>query len=168
MGATEFSTVGHGNTAQAAFTAAVEQARHEHGNGGYTGTIAEKDSFRLITLPKTVAPTTTYTLTAKSPTGTPVVIPRLSASGAVSSAATLRANGAINWRTVRYTDSSGNKVTTPQLKKASKAVASTITISDYIDTLFNDDSHWVQNKWGAAAAIQLSATSWVFFGIASE
>jgi len=31
-----------GKTAQEAFDAAVAQARHEYGHGGYTGTIAEK------------------------------------------------------------------------------------------------------------------------------
>jgi len=34
-----------GKTAQEAFDAAVAQARHEYGHGGYTGTIAEKQTF---------------------------------------------------------------------------------------------------------------------------
>jgi hypothetical protein len=33
----------------AAFRAARQDARHEHGNGGYTGTIAEKDDYVIIT-----------------------------------------------------------------------------------------------------------------------
>ena len=40
-----------GKTPQEAFTAARERAQHEHGHGGYTGTIAEKRSFRVLTAP---------------------------------------------------------------------------------------------------------------------
>lgn len=36
-------------TVQEAFTACVEDARYEYGHGGYTGTIAEKSSFKRIT-----------------------------------------------------------------------------------------------------------------------
>ncbi len=51
MGATTFGNIGEGKTAQAAFNALVEQARYEHGHGGYTGTIAEKSKFVMISLP---------------------------------------------------------------------------------------------------------------------
>lgn len=51
MGACTFSTVGKGKTADKAFAAAVAQARHEHGHGGYTGTIAEKYGYVLIEPP---------------------------------------------------------------------------------------------------------------------
>lgn len=34
------------------FRAAVERAKYEHGHGGYTGTIAEKDTFVLFEPPK--------------------------------------------------------------------------------------------------------------------
>jgi hypothetical protein len=42
MGAFDFHTRAQGATPEEAFNAAVDQARHEHGHGGYTGTIAEK------------------------------------------------------------------------------------------------------------------------------
>jgi hypothetical protein len=45
MGATEFTCVGNGKTAKEAFDAAVEDAAYDCGHGGYTGTIAEKDTF---------------------------------------------------------------------------------------------------------------------------
>lgn len=45
MGADEFFTRAVGRTAGQAFADAVEDARYEHGHGGYTGTIAEKHSF---------------------------------------------------------------------------------------------------------------------------
>ena len=48
MGATTFFTIQAGSTAKEAFAAARERALHEHGHGGCTGTIAEKDSFLLV------------------------------------------------------------------------------------------------------------------------
>lgn len=51
MGATDFMTTGEGKTAQDAFDSAVKSAEWEHGHGGYTGTIAEKDSFKMARIP---------------------------------------------------------------------------------------------------------------------
>lgn len=48
MGAEEFSNVVRGKTAREAFELAVENAQYEHGHGGYSGTIAEKDSFKMV------------------------------------------------------------------------------------------------------------------------
>ncbi|MFD5451248.1 hypothetical protein [Streptomyces sp. NPDC127100] len=49
MGAYDFSTYQEGTGVENAFRAAVEDAQYEHGHGGYTGTIAEKDEFTVIT-----------------------------------------------------------------------------------------------------------------------
>ena len=49
MGGTTFITVGKGSTVQEAFMDAKHQAAYEHGHGGYTGTIAEKSSFVMVT-----------------------------------------------------------------------------------------------------------------------
>lgn len=54
MGASEFRTRGQGKTVREAYRAAVDDARYEHGHGGYTGTVAEKDGFREFTLPADV------------------------------------------------------------------------------------------------------------------
>ena len=51
MGATTFITVGKGETSQDAFNKARIQARHEYGHNGYTGTIAEKQTFIEVKLP---------------------------------------------------------------------------------------------------------------------
>ena len=48
MGAQEFEHTGYGDTAEAAFASAIEEAGYEHGHGGYSGTIVEKQSFRMI------------------------------------------------------------------------------------------------------------------------
>ena len=51
MGAVVFMTVGEGATAKKAFDDLVYEARYNHGHGGYTGTIAEKNSFVMIPMP---------------------------------------------------------------------------------------------------------------------
>lgn len=51
MGAYQFDTTAEGATAAAAFSAAVDQAQWEHGHGGYSGTIAEKNAFEVFTVP---------------------------------------------------------------------------------------------------------------------
>jgi hypothetical protein len=49
VGASTFETYGDGTDVHAAFHDAVEQAGWEHGHGGYTGTIAEKTDYVIIT-----------------------------------------------------------------------------------------------------------------------
>lgn len=51
MGASTFYARAQGKSAKEAFKSAVDEARHERGHGGYTGSIAEKRSFIMITLP---------------------------------------------------------------------------------------------------------------------
>ena len=51
MGAADFFTTARGKTAQEAFGAALDEARHMFGRGGYTGTIAEKDGFKMVSVP---------------------------------------------------------------------------------------------------------------------
>lgn len=48
MGAEQFFNVGKGATAEKAFWAAIEKANYDHGNSGYTGTLAEKSEFVMI------------------------------------------------------------------------------------------------------------------------
>lgn len=48
MGSADFMKTASGKTAKEAFKNAVEQAQYDHGHSGYTGTIAEKDSFVMI------------------------------------------------------------------------------------------------------------------------
>lgn len=49
MGAEEFYTEGHGVDVNEAFDLAREQAIIDYGSRGYTGTLAEKDNFVIIT-----------------------------------------------------------------------------------------------------------------------
>jgi len=58
MGATNYTTVARDKNAKEAFESAVENAQWNHGHGGYTGTIAEKNSFVLFQRPKGVRLTT--------------------------------------------------------------------------------------------------------------
>ncbi len=54
MGANQFCITMKGiyKSPKEAFWQAVEQASYEHGHGGYTGTIAEKNDFKMVDLPK--------------------------------------------------------------------------------------------------------------------
>jgi len=56
MGADPFIVNIKGASAREAFNNAVEHACYEFGHGGYTGSIAEKDSFVEIELPDGVDP----------------------------------------------------------------------------------------------------------------
>ena len=52
MGATTFGVMSKGKDVQQAFDNAKEEAYYDHGHGGYTGTIAEKSGYKLLTVPK--------------------------------------------------------------------------------------------------------------------
>ncbi len=56
MGAQPFVTHASGEDAKSAFWTAVDAALFEYGHSGYSGSIAEKDSFVAIELPKGVNP----------------------------------------------------------------------------------------------------------------
>ncbi len=49
VGANWFTTYHDGADVQVAFRDAVDEAAWEHGHGGYSGTIAEKDGYVIIT-----------------------------------------------------------------------------------------------------------------------
>lgn len=49
MGGEWFTNKGAAKDPQVAFDALVERAKYDHGHAGYTGTIAEKDGFVLLT-----------------------------------------------------------------------------------------------------------------------
>lgn len=51
MGADIFMTRASAPNAREAFTSAVQNALHEYGHRGYTGTIAEKHDFAVLTPP---------------------------------------------------------------------------------------------------------------------
>ena len=52
MSADVFYHAASGSTVKEAFNNAVEQASYDYGHAGYTGTIAEKNSFVVIPCPK--------------------------------------------------------------------------------------------------------------------
>ena len=51
MGAEIFRVTAQGLSATAAFATARQEALHEYGHGGYTGSIAEKQLFRMVDIP---------------------------------------------------------------------------------------------------------------------
>lgn len=66
MGAVDFTSYAWGKTPAEAFNAAVEHAQWEHGHGGYSGTIAEKYSYTLVTLPPRMKATAFRDLTCEA------------------------------------------------------------------------------------------------------
>jgi len=52
MGACDFMQSAKGSSAKEAFRTAVDDALYEYGHRGYTGSLAEKDSFVMIPLPE--------------------------------------------------------------------------------------------------------------------
>lgn len=52
MGASEFGTTVIADTADEAFRLAKDEACYQFGHAGYTGTIAEKNEFTVVDLPK--------------------------------------------------------------------------------------------------------------------
>lgn len=51
MGATDFMVSAKGTSPKEVFQKLVKEAKHEFGHVGYSGTIAEKDSFKFLPLP---------------------------------------------------------------------------------------------------------------------
>lgn len=56
MGACDFYHTARGTNAKQAFINAREKAQWDHGHSGYTGTIAEKSEFVMISLPENTDP----------------------------------------------------------------------------------------------------------------
>lgn len=54
MGANTFQTSSIAKTAREAFAYAVQNARHEYGHRGYTGTIAEVSEFAMVDVPRII------------------------------------------------------------------------------------------------------------------
>jgi hypothetical protein len=61
MGATTYFCTSSGTTPNEAFVNAVKNAKYEHGHIGYTGTIAEKDTFTMA-IDKPLSESAAYTL----------------------------------------------------------------------------------------------------------
>ena len=53
-GGATFYNFGRGTNANQIFSELVNSAKHEYGHGGYTGTIAEKDGFKVVASPMTM------------------------------------------------------------------------------------------------------------------
>lgn len=56
MGAVAFQAIERGATPEVAFRIAVDSAQGYYGSGGYTGTIAEKSTFVMVTPPEGFTP----------------------------------------------------------------------------------------------------------------
>lgn len=92
MGADYFENYAIGKTPAEAFTSVVTEARWEHGNGGYTGTIAEKPWFTHFTLPPRILAAKVISMLHDS----------LYAQGGYSKDDTKRAQRSLAWLTKHF------------------------------------------------------------------
>lgn len=142
MGATTFMIASKGKTAAAAFDAAVERAKWEHGHGGYTGTIAEKHSFVAIK-------DTLDQVLAKMRAATPEPY-----YGETPEQARKRLDEVVA-KLVQRRDGPPK----PSPAKLAAILA---------DALIDMDDPRVRDKWGPAGCIAVGEGEWIFFGWASE
>ena len=66
MGATGFCVTATGVSARDAFINARDEALYEHGHGGYTGSIAEKSNFIMLSIPPDMSCETWATIVDES------------------------------------------------------------------------------------------------------
>lgn len=164
MGANTFWMISEGKTASEAFAAAVREARHMHGHGGYTGTIAEKNDFVVIdivaetesAIRKLVASRAALTVTAQK-------------RYAKEREAKIKA-GASPWSLPEAVIDSDRLYemragVTKQIgalrKKGTRAEA-------LASVLLGEGDRRIDDKWGPAGCVRVSAKKWLFFGYASS
>jgi hypothetical protein len=77
VGAQEFFQIGRGKTPQEAFDSAHDQAAYDYGHAGYTGTLAEKGGFTMITVPPGIPPKRYARLLVENALEDPLITPEL-------------------------------------------------------------------------------------------
>ncbi len=155
MGASNFTAAAYGKSPEEAFSRAVQEARHEYGHGGYTGTIAEKPSAYIL----------------------PALPPRWTAAKVEALIATVEygesykaANG--EWK-IRKGSAEKAAATLNEWLRSARSFR---TAADLVE-MFND-------KWGACLCVEVKPAeakrfapwldrkrgerAFVFFGLASE
>jgi hypothetical protein len=180
MGATEFCTVGTGTTAAKAFAALKRDAWLDHGHCGYTGTIAEKETFAMVAVDR-VAECYVAKLATMCTT---VAAQRKLQKELVDT----RPLGGGDWDTyyrlekqvvyqARLED--GGRETLAQavarvnkgyrkLSKALQSMRPTTRAKAVAECMQRFDHPDTQDKWGPACCVQVGAREWMFFGLASE
>jgi hypothetical protein len=148
MGAADFMTVGYGKTANEAFDKANAEARWEHGNGGYTGTIAEKGSFVLFDVPEGLSP--------------------MQAANAALWMRPIVEYVDGEWIEIPVTPERVAKDLLNRDADADRVAALAAVIEKHLPALERIKQVAI-DKWGPAAAFKLPADDkWLFFGLASE
>ena len=146
MGACTFETTAKGATARQAFSAAVAAAQYERGHGGYTGTIAEKSDFVILTPPKGIDADRYVDWLLRH--DDMEIVKREVAEAEAKLSESYQASGfGPDARYFVY-----DKQPVP---------------AEYLAQVHCDRSR-VTDKWGPAGAIQLTRDSWLFFGWASS
>ena len=165
MGASDFRTSARGNTAREAFDNAVKEAQYDRGHSGYTGTIAEKGSFRMISVeppPKQVKLTPTRRkamqwLLSPTPEGRPStrIINALKRDGLVSDLPKDMLRWQRHGRVHQLT------------QKGTIAMRPEAHFSYEVDRLMDADDSRIRDKWGPAGCVDVGNGTYIFFGRAS-
>lgn len=180
MGATDFSTTSSAKTAQLAFRKAQEEARYEDGHGGYTGTIAEVSSFRMVDV-DAVAKWAIARLTTRKA--------HFSLAGQRKLRVAIKAAKKANdWRTeaeleanivyratngwganaVRETEAEACKRMRADVAKQLKALkGKRDRKTAVIRAMFDLNHPSIQDKWGSCGCVELKKGTFCFFGFAS-
>jgi hypothetical protein len=150
MGATTFTTKAHGKTVAEAFHSAVEDAYYWNGHGGYSGTIAEKPSATVFTVPLHKLP--------ELPEDAPAFVKDMGE----------RVANATYW----YMEKMWNKTTDPWTVEethdwAKVAQADAKVLYDNMGKQFVAMTELADDKWENACAFSLGNDEWFFFGYAS-
>lgn len=166
-GGQDFATVGTGKTAQEAFNNAASEARHEHGHGGYTGTIAEKHGFVLVAPPKGIEPKryARWLMRVGDEDEGPIQESREIVLEAGKPCPKCK-KGPI---------AGSNFPECPNCKlRANSGRGNVWTATEWVDipAEFLDqirrDALKVDDKHGPAGAVQIAPNKWLFFGVASS
>jgi ssDNA-binding Zn-finger/Zn-ribbon topoisomerase 1 len=206
-GATDFSAVSKGKSVQDAFQNAVAEARAEARSDaereggqyeGYSGSIAEKNNFVVLTPPKGIKPLkwaewvmsgtfgpeeplkdvrqVEYKDGQKCPQKTYSYGPKgkqleKGCSGTISLKPEQVTYAGRTWTETKPKCSAGHHLSYQSKGTGENAkfyYSKAYKVKDEYTNQIRSDAQRVNDKWGPAGAVQLSANTWYFFGYASS
>lgn len=155
MGAADFYVEAKGKNAATAFSEVTEQARWEHGHGGYSGTIAEKHDYTLIRRPDAIRATTLRRM--------------IQDAHLLDYYRGQAASDSFIWRQRDETEAAWKRRAERERKAAARKVAAIEKrYAAYRPTLIAIAAGWDADKWGPAAAIEVERGTFAFFGYSSS
>jgi len=152
-------------TARAAFDGAVEDAKYEHGHGGYTGTIAEKQSFVMID-PAVYAPEAIRHWETVKGTATVKAQKKLPERERVRTGPMYsnKAQGMVD-RSLAEACAIERKACSERIRRLKQKGAN--RACEVVEWMMRSNHERIEDKWGPAGCVQLKKREFLFFGLAS-